>query len=61
MEQGVETGLLRSDVSPKEMAQSYLAFQNGLIHLWLTAPNNFSLKNSAETFANILISGIQIQ
>jgi AcrR family transcriptional regulator len=61
MKQGVELGLLRSDVSPKEMAQSYLAFQNGLIHLWLTAPNNFSLKTSADSFANILIAGIQVQ
>lgn len=61
MKQGVELGLLRSDVSPKEMAQSYLAFQNGLIYLWVTAPDEFSLKDNAEAFANILISGIQAQ
>jgi len=61
MEQGVGLGLLRSDISPKDMARSYLAFQNGLIHLWLAAPNEFSLKDNVEAFANILISGIQAQ
>ena len=29
MGQGAEMGLLRTDVAPKEMARSYLAFQNG--------------------------------
>jgi len=61
MGQGVQAGLLRSDVDPKEMARAYLGFQNGLIHLWLTAPNQFSLKNSADSFADILIAGLQNQ
>ena len=61
MGQGVQAGLLRSDVNPKEMARAYLAFQNGLIHLWLTAPNQFSLKNSADSFADILMAGLQNQ
>lgn len=59
MGQGMEQGLLRSDVDPKEMARAYLAFQNGLINLWLTAPGQFSLKASAESFADILMAGIQ--
>ena len=59
MGQGMEQGLLRSDVDPKEMAHAYLAFQNGLINLWLTAPGQFSLKASAESFADILMAGIQ--
>ena len=61
MGQGMEQGLLRSDVQPKEMARAYIAFQNGLIQLWLTAPNQFSLKASAESFADILIAGIRVQ
>ena len=61
MEQGVQAGLLRSDVDPKEMARAYLGFQNGLIHLWLTAPNQFSLKNSSDSFADILMAGLQNQ
>lgn len=59
MAQGVEQGLLRSDVGPHELARTYLAFQNGLIQLWLSAPKQFSLKDSAESFADILMAGIQ--
>lgn len=61
MNQGMDQGLLRSDVDPKEMARAYLAFQNGLINLWLTTPGQFSLKASAESFADVLMSGIQAQ
>ncbi|MFZ6029081.1 MAG: TetR family transcriptional regulator [Chloroflexota bacterium] len=59
MEQGAQEGLLRTDVHPKEMARAYLALQNGLIHLWLTSPNQFSLQESAESFADILMAGLQ--
>jgi len=61
MGQGIQVGLLRSDVEPKEMARTYLAFQNGLIHLWLTTPNQFSLKASVDSFADILMAGLQAQ
>jgi len=61
MTQGMQQGLLRSDMDPKEMARAYLAFQNGLINLWLTAPRQFSLKTSAESFADVLMGGIQAQ
>jgi AcrR family transcriptional regulator len=57
--QGVGMGLIRSEVSPQEMARAYLAFQNGLIHLWLTTPSQFSLKDSADAFADILMAGLQ--
>jgi len=61
MKQGKQQGLLRSDVEPKDMARAYLAFQNGLINLWLTAPEQFSLNASAESFADILMAGIRTQ
>lgn len=61
MGQGVQAGLLRSDVETKDMARAYLAFQNGLTQLWLTAPNQFSLKASADSFADILMAGLQAQ
>lgn len=61
MGQGIEQGLLRSDVEPEVLARAYLAFQNGLIQLWLTAPAQFSLKTSAEAFADVLMAGIQNQ
>jgi len=61
MKQGKQQGLLRSDVESKDMARAYLAFQNGLINLWLTAPEQFSLNASAESFADILMAGIRTQ
>jgi len=41
------------------MALSFLAFQNGVIQLWLASPKSFSLKGSAETFADVLIQGLK--
>jgi TetR/AcrR family acrAB operon transcriptional repressor len=61
MQLGIAQGFLRSDIEPKEMVRAYLAFQNGLIQLWLMTPNEFSLKASAESFADILIAGLQKQ
>lgn len=60
MAQGIEAGLLRSDMDAKTMARAYLAFQNGLIQQWLTAPKLYSLKASAGTFADLLIAGIKV-
>jgi hypothetical protein len=41
------------------MARAFLAFENGIIQLWLTKPRSFSLKQSAESFADILMGGLQ--
>lgn len=59
MQIGVSSGELRNDISPKEMALSFLAFQNGVIQLWLASPKSFSLKGSAGTFADVLIQGLK--
>lgn len=59
MQQGIVQGVLRSDIDPADMARAFLAFENGAIQLWLTSPKSFSLKQSAESFAEILISGLQ--
>lgn len=59
MQIGISSGELRTDISPKEMALSFVAFQNGVIQLWLAAPKSFSLMESAETFADILLHGLK--
>lgn len=59
MQIGISSGELRTDISPKEMALSFVAFQNGVIQLWLAAPKTFSLMESAETFADILLHGLK--
>ena len=61
MQIGVGSGELRNDISPLEMARSFIGFQNGIIQMWLLSPKSFSLKGSAETYATILISGLKRQ
>jgi TetR/AcrR family acrAB operon transcriptional repressor len=61
MQQGIAQSVLRNDIDPADMARAFLALENGAIQLWLTLPSSFSLKVSAESFADILISGLQKQ
>lgn len=61
MSQGIAQGVLRSDIAAADMARAFIAFENGAIQLWLLTPKSFSLKRSAESFADILVSGLQKQ
>jgi len=61
MRQGISQGVLRSDIDAADMARAFIAFENGAIQLWLLTPRSFSLKNSAESFADILVAGLQKQ
>ena len=60
MEQGAKAGIIRSDVDAKELARAYLAFQNGLVQQWLISPDQYSLSACANSFADIIIAGIQV-
>ena len=59
MKMGVSQGILRDDMDPTDMARAFIAFENGAIQQWLASPKSFSLKKSAESFADILIKGLQ--
>lgn len=61
MQQGITQGFLRADVKPADMARAFIALENGAIQLWLTSPKSFSLKESSEAFAEILIAGLRPQ
>ena len=61
MRQGIAQGVLRNDIDPADMARAFIAFENGAIQLWLLSPQSFSLKSSAESFAKILVAGLQKQ
>jgi TetR/AcrR family acrAB operon transcriptional repressor len=61
MRQGIDQGVLRDDIDPADMARAFIAFENGVIQLWLLSPKSFSLKASAESFAGILVAGLQRQ
>jgi len=59
MKMGVSQGILRNDLDPTDMARAFIAFENGAIQMWLASPKSFSLKESAESFADVLIKGLQ--
>ena len=59
MQMGISQGILRDDMDPTDMARAFIAFENGAIQQWLASPKSFSLKKSAESFADILIKGLQ--
>ena len=58
MQQGVAQGILRPDVDPLTIARAFLAYQNGLISLWLANRDAFSIKDSAPQLASILMEGL---
>ncbi len=58
MQQGIDSGQVRSDVDPDEMARAFLALQNGAIYLWLNDTESFSLAASAPALAEIYLRGI---
>jgi AcrR family transcriptional regulator len=57
MEQGMAQGQIRSDADPANLARAFLAYQNGLIELWLANPKAFSIKQQASAFADLLLNG----
>ena len=59
MRMGIQQGVLRGDMDPADMARAFIAFENGAIQQWLASPKSFSLKTSAESFADILIDGLK--
>lgn len=59
MRMGVMQGILRDDMDATDMARAFIAFENGAIQQWLASPKSFSLKTSAESFADILIAGLK--
>ena len=61
MGQGIAQGVLRDDIDAADIARAFIAFENGAIQLWLLSPKSFSLKASAESFADILVAGLQKQ
>jgi TetR/AcrR family acrAB operon transcriptional repressor len=52
-------GEVRADVPPEQLASAFMALQNGAIQLWLLAPKSFSLKRSAEAWAEVLFDGLR--
>ncbi len=58
MQQGIAQGVLRPDVDALTAARAFLAYQNGLISLWLANREAFSIKAFAPTLASVLMDGL---
>ncbi len=55
----IERGELRPDLDPEIVARAFIACQNGIMSLWLTNRNAFSLKESAPALAETFFRGIE--
>jgi TetR/AcrR family acrAB operon transcriptional repressor len=55
---GIAACEIRADVDPGDVALSLLALQNGLVMLWLMAPDSFSLRQRAERIIDLHLEGI---
>ncbi len=58
---GVAQDELRSDVDVRVITRSLVAFQNGVIQLWLLNPDAFSLEESAYQFAAVFLAGVAVR
>lgn len=58
MAQAQAAGEVRIDLSPREAALAFLAYQNGLALMWLQDPNLFSLRTEAPVFAAMYVRSI---
>lgn len=59
MQAGIAQGALRAHLDPFDVARGFLAYQQGVFHLWLTDPDAFSLRERASALADLFISGIR--
>jgi TetR/AcrR family transcriptional regulator, acrAB operon repressor len=59
MQAGITQGALQADLDPWDVARGFLAYQQGVFHLWLTDPDAFSLRERASALADLFISGIR--
>ncbi len=58
MKMGIEQGELRADLDPEIIARAFIAYQGGVINLWLADRAAFSIKESASALAAIFVQGV---
>lgn len=55
---GLAQGAIRADIDPAVAARAFLAYQNGLILLWVTSPGLIDYDQHAAGLAELFITGI---
>jgi hypothetical protein len=58
---GISQGAVRASINAVVAARAFLAYQNGLILMWLSDPGGFSIDEEAEALAEVFIYGIAHQ
>jgi len=58
---GIAAREIRPELDPPDVALSLLALQNGLVLLWLLAPDLFSLSERAEQIFDLWLHGIAVR
>jgi TetR/AcrR family transcriptional regulator, acrAB operon repressor len=58
---GISQGAVRASLNAVVAARAFLAYQNGLILMWLSDPGGFSIDEEAEALAEVFIYGIAHQ
>jgi TetR/AcrR family transcriptional regulator, acrAB operon repressor len=58
LEYGIAAGEIRADLDPWDIARAIIAYQNGVVLIWLLDPTAFSLKERAADLADVFIRGI---
>lgn len=59
--QGIDDGVIRTDVDPRDAALTFMGLQNGLLTLWLLDRHLFHLKERAEALADLFIQSVAKQ
>jgi len=54
----LENGTVRPDLDPQIAARAFLAYQNGLILLWLSSPGIIDVEKHAAGLADVFANGI---
>jgi TetR/AcrR family acrAB operon transcriptional repressor len=58
MAEGIKVGVFRADLDPHTAARAFIAYQQGVIRLWLANPEAFSIEAEADKLAGIYMLGI---
>jgi AcrR family transcriptional regulator len=58
-QEGQQSGFVRKNLKPLELAKFFLSLQIGLFHVWSSHSGDFDLEQSANALAEVMIAGIR--
>ena len=58
MAQGIAAGDFRDDLDPRTAARAFIAYQQGIIRLWLANPEAFAIEEEANKLSDLYMRGI---